>query len=901
MPDAPPRVPLAERALARRVREVPPSGIRRFFDIAATMDDVISLGIGEPDFDTPKQIVEAGVQSLREGRTHYTSNYGTLELRQALSDHLEARYGVRYDPAREILVTVGASEAVDLALRATCDPGDEVILHEPSYVAYSPAITFSGGSVAFVSTRLENDFALDPADIEAAITPRTKALFLGYPCNPTGAVLPADVLDEIARIAVRHDLLVYSDEIYDRLAYGSYSHRAVPSLPGMRERTILMGGFSKAYAMTGWRVGFLCAPAAILEGIVKVHQYGIMSAGTTAQDGALERRSRSGEPDVQRMLAELRPPPADPRRRPERARPPDLRAARRVLRLPADHLDGALIGSVRRRAAHRGARRVRPGRCLRTDRARDTSACATQPARRRSARHWSASDASSSAVARDGHSRRPDASGRPRALRGRHRHRDPLPAEDGEQDVLWLLHRLRRRGAEQPLLSRVPWAARRAADDQPARRRARPRDRPRDRRDRSRGDTLGSQELLLPDLPKGYQISQYDLPLASGAARPRHLRGPFTVPITRAHLEEDTAKLIHATGDRRIRVSLVDFNRSGAPLMEIVTEPDIRTAEQARRYAEELQLLMRAIGASDAEMENGQMRVEANVSLRPRGTEPFGTRVEVKNMNSFRSVERAIVFEIERQAAALDAGELADDGDARLGRRAAGHVPHAAQGAERRLSLLPRARPAAAAHRLRVAGRQSATRSRSCRRRDARGIATTCGLSAYDAAVIVGDPTMSAAFEAVVAAGPDLPVKEIANLVTGDYGRHAREIAERGDTGLVGHADAASLADLVRATTGGSISRTNARDVLAIHLRTGRSARDIIAQEGFAQISDTGALDVAVEAAITANPAAVADYRAGKSQAIGFLVGQVMKATRGQANAGMVGDALRRRLDQGGG
>jgi aminotransferase len=247
--------------------------------------------------------VEAGVQSLREGRTHYTSNYGTLELRQALAAHLEQRYGVRYDPAREVLVTVGASEAVDLALRATCDPGDEVILHEPSYVAYSPAITFAGGSVAWVSTHLSNDFALDPADIERAITPRTKALFLGYPCNPTGAVLPADVLDEIARIAVRHDLLVYSDEIYDRLAYGTYTHRAVPELPGMRERTILMGGFSKAYAMTGWRVGFLCAPASMLEGIVKVHQYGIMSAGTTAQDAALEAL-RSGEGDVQRMLAE---------------------------------------------------------------------------------------------------------------------------------------------------------------------------------------------------------------------------------------------------------------------------------------------------------------------------------------------------------------------------------------------------------------------------------------------------------------------------------------------------------------------------------------------------------------------------------------------------------------------
>jgi aminotransferase len=301
-PTATPRVPLAQRALARRVTEVPPSGIRRFFDIAATMDDVISLGIGEPDFDTPKQIVEAGVQSLREGRTHYTSNYGTIELRRALAKHLQGRYGVEYDPTREILVTVGASEAVDLALRATCDPGDEVILHEPSYVAYSPAITFAGGTVNWVSTHLENDFALDPADIEAAITPKTKALFLGYPCNPTGAVLPPAVLAEIAAIAERHDLLVYSDEIYDRLAYGDYRHQAFSALPGMRERTILMGGFSKAYAMTGWRVGFMCAPAGILEGIVKVHQYGIMSAGTTAQDAA-EEALRSGEPDVERMLA----------------------------------------------------------------------------------------------------------------------------------------------------------------------------------------------------------------------------------------------------------------------------------------------------------------------------------------------------------------------------------------------------------------------------------------------------------------------------------------------------------------------------------------------------------------------------------------------------------------------
>jgi aminotransferase len=297
------RPPLAERALAERVRAVPPSGIRRFFDILATMDDVISLGVGEPDFDTPERITAAGIRSLRDGRTHYTSNYGTLELRRALAAHLEGLYGVGYDPATEVLVTVGASEAVDLALRATCDPGDEVILHEPSYVAYVPAILFAGGTAVHVATRFEDDFALDPAAVEAAITPRTKAIFLGYPCNPTGAVLPDAVQSELARIAERHDLLVYSDEIYDRLAYGSYRHRAFSSLPGMRERTILMGGFSKAYAMTGWRVGWLAAPAPIVEGILKVHQYTIMSAPTVAQDAALVALVE-GESEVERMRAE---------------------------------------------------------------------------------------------------------------------------------------------------------------------------------------------------------------------------------------------------------------------------------------------------------------------------------------------------------------------------------------------------------------------------------------------------------------------------------------------------------------------------------------------------------------------------------------------------------------------
>ena len=340
----------------------------------------------------------------------------------------------------------------------------------------------------------------------------------------------------------------------------------------------------------------------------------------------------------------------------------------------------------------------------------------------------------------------------------------------------------------------------------------------------------------------------------------------------------------------------MDFNRSGAPLMEIVTEPDIRTAEQARRYAEELQLLLRAIGASDAEMENGQLRVEANVSLRLRGAAEFGTRVEVKNMNSFRSVERAIGYEIERQAAALDSGESIhmetrgwDDG-----RQATYHMRPKEQSDDYRYFPEPDLPPlhvqAAWLEAIR-AGLPELPAGRRERYRKA------MGLSAYDAAVLVNDPNMSAAFEAILAVAPDLPAKEVANLVTGEYGRHAREIAERGATGLVGLAEARSLADLIRAVLAGRLSRTNARDVLAIHLRTGQTADQIIAREGFAQISEGDTLTTAVDAAIAANPAAVADYRAGKAQAVGFLVGQVMKATRGQADAAKVQEALRERLD----
>jgi aminotransferase len=293
----------AKGRLSERVRAVPPSGIRKFFDVIATMPDVISLGVGEPDFTTPAQIIDEGVRSLRAGRTHYTSNYGTIELRRALSAHLERLYGVSYDPAGEICVTVGASEAVAATMAALVDPGDEVILHEPSYVAYLPSIMFNGGLPAFVPTTAATNFALEPDAVEAAITPRTKVLFLGYPCNPTGAVLDEATLRALAEIAVKHDLLVVSDEIYDRLVYGGHRHIPIASLPGMRDRTVLMGGFSKAYAMTGWRVGYVCAPKDLLEGIVKVHQYEIMSAPTTAQDAAVVALA-TAEADVQRMTAE---------------------------------------------------------------------------------------------------------------------------------------------------------------------------------------------------------------------------------------------------------------------------------------------------------------------------------------------------------------------------------------------------------------------------------------------------------------------------------------------------------------------------------------------------------------------------------------------------------------------
>jgi aminotransferase len=286
-----------------RVRSMPPSGIRRFFDMLAEMKDVISLTIGEPDFTTPEPITLAAIASLEAGETHYTANGGMIELRELIAANLRERYGVDYDPRTELLITVGASEGVDASLRATLNAGDEVIYHEPCFVAYAPCIQLAGGTAVAVSTTDATDFRVTAEMIEAAVTPRTKGIFLGYPNNPTGAALDRSELEAIARIADAHDLLVYSDEIYDRLVYGDHVHTAFSALDGMRDRTVLLGGFSKSYAMTGWRIGYVAAPADLMAGIAKVHQYGIMCAPTPAQFAAMEAL-RSGEPHVAAMHAE---------------------------------------------------------------------------------------------------------------------------------------------------------------------------------------------------------------------------------------------------------------------------------------------------------------------------------------------------------------------------------------------------------------------------------------------------------------------------------------------------------------------------------------------------------------------------------------------------------------------
>jgi aminotransferase len=288
--------------VSKKIDSVPPSGIRRFFDIAATMKDVISLGIGEPDFVTPTPILRAGIRSLRLGDTHYTSNSGTKELREAVAVQLKHLYDVSYDPEDEILITVGASEALHLALSAVLDPGEEVIVPEPCFVAYTPEVVFAGGVPVTVPTFVKNNFQVTGEEIERAVTPRTKAILIGYPNNPTGAVMSRENLLHVGEVARKHDLLIISDELYSRLVYHR-EHVCVPSLPGLRERTILVNGFSKGYAMTGWRLGYVAAPNELMAAMRKIHQYTIMSAPTMSQAAGLDAVLH-GEYYVREMVAE---------------------------------------------------------------------------------------------------------------------------------------------------------------------------------------------------------------------------------------------------------------------------------------------------------------------------------------------------------------------------------------------------------------------------------------------------------------------------------------------------------------------------------------------------------------------------------------------------------------------
>ena len=288
--------------ISKKVRDISPSGIRRFFDILASLEGVISLGVGEPDFVTPWHIREAGIYSLEQGYTSYTSNYGILELREEIARYLKSRYGLDYDPQKEILITVGVSEGLDLAMRAILDPGDEVIGHEPSYVSYTPCTTLAGGKFVPVSTYVENEFKVNADDIEKRVTSRTKALLLGYPSNPTGGVMDRPGLKKVAEVAQRHDLIVVSDEVYERLVYG-VKHTCFASLPGMQQRTIHLGGFSKAYAMTGWRIGYAAAREEIIEAMMKIHQYTMLCAPIMGQMAALEAL-REGEAQVEDMVAE---------------------------------------------------------------------------------------------------------------------------------------------------------------------------------------------------------------------------------------------------------------------------------------------------------------------------------------------------------------------------------------------------------------------------------------------------------------------------------------------------------------------------------------------------------------------------------------------------------------------
>ena len=286
--------------IADKAASLQPSGIRKFFDIVAEMDDVISLGVGEPDFDTPWHIRDEGIYSLEKGRTFYTSNSGLKELRMEIAAYLQRTQGLEYHYLSQIFVTVGGSEAIDLAMRAMINPGDEVLIPQPSYVSYEPCVVMADGKPVVIELKEENQFRLTPEELEAAITPKTKILVMPFPNNPTGAIMEREDLEKLVPIIEKHDLFVVSDEIYGKLTYGGKKHVSIAALPGMQERTILINGFSKAYAMTGWRLGYACGPKEVIRQMVKIHQYCIMCAPTTSQYAAVEAL-RNGDEDVRRM------------------------------------------------------------------------------------------------------------------------------------------------------------------------------------------------------------------------------------------------------------------------------------------------------------------------------------------------------------------------------------------------------------------------------------------------------------------------------------------------------------------------------------------------------------------------------------------------------------------------
>ena len=291
------------KVLNKTVTEMKPSGIRKFFDIAATMDDVISLGVGEPDFQTPWQIRKAGIESLERGKTKYTSNWGLIELRKEISKYLKRKFNLEYNPQNEVLVTVGGSEAIDAAIRALVEPGDEVIIPQPSYVCYEPITALAGGKPVIVNTKSENDFKLTAEELKNAITSKTKVLILPYPSNPTGAIMEREDLLAISEVLKDTDIIVLSDEIYAELTFGGKKHVSPASLKELYERTITVNGFSKAFSMTGWRLGYACGPKPIIDQITKIHQYAIMSSPTTSQYAAIEALKNCDE-DVQYMLKE---------------------------------------------------------------------------------------------------------------------------------------------------------------------------------------------------------------------------------------------------------------------------------------------------------------------------------------------------------------------------------------------------------------------------------------------------------------------------------------------------------------------------------------------------------------------------------------------------------------------